>query len=124
MGCIYTGIKTRRSVNGFFKVGMTEKNKPTSRLSAYDLTPVCWLSVPKATKAELMLMESAARVAVERTGLAKLHGNDCFAYNARKDKWAIALGLGEEAMSAAIKICYDLGLEWELKKSKKFQERA
>lgn len=37
MGCVYTGYKTNRRKNGFFKVGMTEKSEPTSRLTAYNL---------------------------------------------------------------------------------------
>lgn len=79
MGCIYCGYDTDKRKNGRLKIGMTEKNKPTSRLTACGLNGLWYFEIPGATKAELLMLESAARLAGERAGLAQ-YGNDHFYY--------------------------------------------
>jgi hypothetical protein len=80
MGCIYCGYDTDKRKNGRLKVGMTERNKPTSRLTACGLNGLWYFEIPGATKAELLMIESAARLAGERAGLYQ-YGNDHFYYH-------------------------------------------
>lgn len=114
MGCVYTGYKTNRRKNGFFKVGMTEKSKPTSRLTAYNLQGVFYLEIPKATKAELLYIKSSMRVSVERAGL-RLDGNDCFLYSidAPNKKQQIQMIAGI-ALRAAQQACNNLQLNYSI----------
>lgn len=112
MGCVYTGYKTNRRKNGFFKVGMTEKSEPTSRLTAYNLQGIFYLEIPKATKAELLYIESSMRVSVERAGL-RLDGNDCFFYliDTPNKKQQIQM-IAEIALHAARQACNSLQLKY------------
>ena len=120
MGCVYTGLDTRKSVNGSFKIGMTENKTPTSRLTANGLTLLYYVHIPNASKAELLLMESAMRVAVERMG-KKLSGNDYFSYNARGNKWTPAIQMGKTARDAAIAVCEQLNLKYYKYKNPKIK---
>lgn len=114
MGCVYTGYKTNRRKNGFFKVGMTEQSRPTSRLSAYDLHGIFYLSIPKSTKSELLFIESSMRVAVERAGL-KLNGNDCFQYLIDPlHKKEQACAIADIALRAACDACERLQLSYKI----------
>ena len=113
-GCVYTGMKTSRSVNGFFKVGMTEDKKPTRRWNAYDLTGLMWVYCPHATRVPLMYLESVARLKAEQIGL-QLCGNDCFAYRMDKNKNKIQEGMimAKVVTEAVCRACEDLHLEYE-----------
>lgn len=114
MGCVYTGFKTKRRKHGFFKIGMTEHQYPTARLSAYELHGIFYLSIPKATKAELLFIESSMRVSVERTG-AKLNGNDCFEYLiSSPNKFQQAQEIAAVALRAAEWACQFLGLNYQI----------
>lgn len=114
MGCVYTGFKTNRSKNGFFKVGMTEKNTPASRLSSYNLQGIFYFEIPKATKAELLFIEAAMRVSVERAGL-RLNGNDCFYYIVdRLNKQQQIKMISQHALLAARNACAQLNLNYNI----------
>lgn len=114
MGCVYTGFKTNRSKNGFFKVGMTEKDTPASRLSSYNLQGIFYFEIPKATKAELLFIEAAMRVSVERMGL-RLNGNDCFYYMVnRPNKLQQIKMISQCALSAAQNACAQLNLNYNI----------
>lgn len=113
-GCVYTGMKTSRSVNGFFKVGMTEDEKPTRRWNAYDLTGLMWVYCPKATKVQLMYLESVARLRAEQIGL-QLNGNDCFAYqmDKKQNKISEGMAIAEIVTRAVCEACENLKIEYK-----------
>ena len=114
MGCVYAGFKTKRSKNGFFKIGMTEKDTPTARYASYDLQGIFYFDIPKATKAELLYIESTMRVCVERAGL-RLDGNDCFYYLVdRHNKHAQLDFISHVALLAAQKACQELKLNYQI----------
>ena len=79
MGCVYIGIRTQKSVHGELKIGMTTAQKPNRRLSRNNIECMYYLYCPGATVAQLMLLESEARCALEEQGL-KHHGNDWGSY--------------------------------------------
>lgn len=111
MGCIYTGI---RIDGGHFKIGMTKEDKPTTRYNANHLMGLYYLSCPKATTSELLLLESCARVASERIPMFQKVGTDWFVYNI--DQYdeigkmkAVALSILEEVAA----IADDYGIEYQ-----------
>ena len=114
MGCIYTGMKTSRSVNGFFKVGMTEDTKPTRRFKAYDLTGLIWVYCPNATKTQLLYLESVARLKAEQIGMT-LQGNDCFWYSIDKsvNKYNQAYDFALQVMQEVADECDRLRIKYE-----------
>ena len=114
MGCVYTGIKTSRSVNGFFKIGMTQEEKPTRRWAAYDLTGLMWVYCPNATKTELFYLESVARLTCERMGMI-LMGNDCFHYSIDKtiNKISQGMAIAQTVTQAVCEECEKLGIEFK-----------
>lgn len=117
MGCIYTGMKNSRRVNGFFKIGMTQDDTPQRRLNAYDLTGLMYVYCPKATKTELLYLEGVARLTAERIGMA-LQGNDCFLYHIEAgNKAGQATAIARTVTEAVCHHCESLGIEYEWRQS-------
>lgn len=116
MGCIYCGYDTDKRKNGRLKIGMTEKKYPTSRLTACGLNGLWYFHIPGATKAELLMIESAARLAGERTGLRQ-YGNDHFYYvmnyprqpQKHQEAWNISMPIYRAVEQA----CNLYNLRWE-----------
>lgn len=113
MGCIYTGMKNSRRVNGFFKVGMTQDSTPTKRWNAYDLMGLMYVYCPKATKTELLYLEAVARLRAERIGMT-LQGNDCFLYAIEQgNKSGQAIAIARAITEEVCQHCEKLGIEYE-----------
>lgn len=114
MGCVYAGYRTNRRKNGFFKIGMTEKSNPSQRLTTYKLQGLFYLEIPKATKAELLYIESSMRVSVEHIGL-RLDGNDCFQYAIdplhNQEQIQMIAGI---ALRSARQACINLHLKYQV----------
>lgn len=117
MGCIYCGYDTDKRKNGRLKIGMTEKSKPTSRLTACGLNGLWYFEIPRATKAELLMIESAARLAGERAGLHQ-YGNDHFYYRMscprQPEKHLEAAQIAAPIRSAIAEACEMYGVNYRL----------
>lgn len=66
MGCFYVGFNYFRRKNGIFKQGITRGKTPSARLSTIrqkeHFQCLAWISMPNATWAELLAVESEARL--------------------------------------------------------------
>ena len=86
MGCAYTGGNARRRINGSLKIGIVwSKDTPSARHQNLRQSEPSWepydtyIQMPNATKAECEIVESYARMMVERTfPECKNVGNDHF----------------------------------------------
>lgn len=119
MGCFYTGRNYKRRVNLKFKLGQTGKNTPAERLQGIraDEPFEClgYIVMPKATKAELLYVESYARLMVERNGKFTLSGNDHFVCrDDTQNKEGFAVYFASIALGYAIDACNIMNIEYSL----------
>jgi hypothetical protein len=118
MGCIYTAINYSAIKNGIFKIGMTEDKYPTKRFNANELLGVYYLSCPKATRAELLMLECVARCCCIDTLNLNQVKNDWFPYTIDKrykNKMTQAETFAQAVMSRVITECEKRNIEYALK---------
>ena len=115
MGCIYTGFKHNHSVNGAFKVGKTEKKKPTTRLTANDLTGLMYFYAPDASPNDLLLLESVARSTAERINELSPYRIDWFAYRMKGgNKYAEVAPFAITVMEAVKNMADTMGIKGQV----------
>jgi hypothetical protein len=117
MGCIYTAINPRVSKNGVFKIGYTKEKYPTKRMSANELDCIYYLSCPKATESELLMLESVARCSCVVLGMTQ-NAMDWFNYSVDrryKSNKHQAQVFAERVMSDVIAECGRRNIEYTLK---------
>lgn len=119
MGCIYCGYDNDKRKNGSLKIGMTERNTPTARFSACGIIGLWYFQISNATKAELLMIESAARLAGERAAGLKQYGNDHFHYtmycSRQPQKYQEALRVAAPIQVVIAQACEMYGLTYRLR---------
>lgn len=117
MGCIYTAINPRVSRYGVFKIGYTKDKYPTKRMNANNLDCVYYLSCPKATETELLLLESVARCACVDLKMVQ-NSTDYFSYpvdKRYKSNKHQAETFAEQVMKDVVAECVKRNIEYTLK---------
>ena len=108
MACFYVGFNYFRRKNGIFKQGVSRNNTPSARLSTIrqkeHFQCLAWIQMPTATWAELLAVESDARV--EMSYLYKNIQNDHFLYQIMENrKYEQAQAIAKLAIQFAIESC-------------------
>ena len=116
MGCFYTGFDYYNRVNGYFKIGETEKQTPAARWATirhYDhFQGLAYLVLKGETKSERLFVESYVRMKFEK--FYKQTQNDHFLYTIEKGrKYEQANEMSEQAIALAIEACEIAGINWE-----------
>ena len=114
MGCFYTGFDYKNRKNGYFKIGETEHDTPSSRVSQISRDDAfMWLryiQIPGATKAELLYVEAYTRL---KMSYCYSHvQNDHFLYSINSDKYSQALEIAAQAITYAKEACDQLNLKY------------
>ena len=115
-GFFYVGGKTANSVNGYVKIGETgmsmAQRTAMLRYSEKNFCLLRYIELPNATKAERLMVESFARLNLERNGYLHMQ-NDHFTFTMDKNSKAnLYSDFADKAIEYAIQACKLFGIEY------------
>lgn len=119
MGCFYTGFDYKNRVNGYFKIGETDKKTPAARLNKIRKTDsfqcLGWLAIKDESHAERLYVESYVRLMMSNHPDLTHTQNDHFLYTIKKGyKYEQAQEYANLALKYAMEACEEIGLDYEL----------
>lgn len=123
MGFVYVGGKTNQSVNGYMKIGETNKTYLSTRIGEIRHAEgnfVCfkYLEIPNSTSAITKAIEGHTRMMLEREGYHNVQ-NDHFVMPMTKDtKDSIYNAFVDRAIYHMTSYCNMFGIAYELKDAK------
>lgn len=118
MGCVYCGFNYYNRKNGYFKIGQTSYDTPAARLANIKRKEhfqcLGYVTLPNATLAERLYVESAMRLYMERAGFQNM-GNDHFSYEIRQGcKYEQAHDMAAQVIKWVVKICDENQIQYKI----------
>lgn len=121
MGYVYVGGKTNQKINGYLKIGETNKAKISQRIAEIrhkegNFVVFQYLEIPNSTPAITRAVEGHARMMLERDGWEQVQ-NDHFVITMTPDtRDAIYKDFVSQAIRHMCAYCDMVGIEYQVKK--------